>query len=196
MPYLYTKAVEAHETGVPMMRAMMAEFAGDPACEDLDRQYMLGDALLVAPVLREDGFVEYYLPTGKWTHLLSGKDETGNTWKKEQYDFFSLPLFVRENTILPIGAHKEGPVYDYTDGVTLRLYNVTHAERMICNSKGEKVLTVKAIREGDTLTVTLDGAYKNAKILLVNTKAEAKDARQTAEGTLIPVTGDKVIAKL
>lgn len=67
---------------------------------------------------------------------------------------------MRENTILPIGAHKEGPVYDYTDGVTLRLYNVTNAERMICNSKGEKVLTVKAIREGDTLTVTLDGAYK------------------------------------
>ncbi len=196
MPYLYTKAVEAHETGVPMMRAMMAEFVGDPACDDLDRQYMLGDALLVAPVLREDGFVEYYLPAGKWTHLLSGKEENGNTWKKEQYDFFSLPLFVRENTILPVGTHKEGPVYDYTDGVTLRLYNVTKAERVICNSKGEKILNVKAVREGDTLTVTLDGVYKNAKLLLVNTKAETAGAEQTAEGTLVNVQSDTIVMKL
>ena len=87
-------------------------------------------------------------------------------------------------------------MYDYTDGVTLRLYHVTHAERVICNSKGEKVLTVKAVREGDTLTVTLDGEYKNAKILLINTKAEVEGGQQTAEGTLIPVTGDTVVAKL
>ena len=87
-------------------------------------------------------------------------------------------------------------MYDYTDGVTLRLYHVTHAERVICNSKGEKVLTVKAVREGDTLTVTLDGVYKNAKLLLVNTKAEAAGAQQTAEGTLVNVTGDKITLKL
>ena len=72
MPYLYAKAVEAHEAGVPVMRAMILEFPGDPASDTLERQYMLGDSLLVAPVLSEDGGVDFFLPDGVWTHLLTG----------------------------------------------------------------------------------------------------------------------------
>ena len=64
MPYLYQQAVEAHETGVPVMRPMALEFFGDPATAYLDRQYMLGGALLAAPIFREDGAADYYLPSG------------------------------------------------------------------------------------------------------------------------------------
>jgi alpha-D-xyloside xylohydrolase len=73
MPYLYGAAVEAHETGVPTMRAMPLEFPGDPACDTLDWQYMLGERLLVAPVFTPDGTVEVYLPSGRWTNFLSGE---------------------------------------------------------------------------------------------------------------------------
>ena len=62
MPYLYSAAVETHETGVPSMRAMVLEFPEDIPCSDLDRQYMLGGDLLVAPVFSESGDVDYYLP--------------------------------------------------------------------------------------------------------------------------------------
>ncbi|NED89084.1 alpha-xylosidase, partial [Streptomyces sp. SID11233] len=72
MPYLYRAALQAHAEGVPVMRAMLLEFPDDPACRTLDRQYMLGDDLLVAPVLAPDGSVEYYVPEGTWTHLLTG----------------------------------------------------------------------------------------------------------------------------
>ena len=50
MPYLYAAAGEAAREGLPMMRAMVLEFGEDPACDCLDRQYMLGGSLLVAPV--------------------------------------------------------------------------------------------------------------------------------------------------
>jgi len=53
MPYLMDVAKEAHEHGWPMMRAMLLEFPDDPACRSLDMQYMLGSALLVAPVFTE-----------------------------------------------------------------------------------------------------------------------------------------------
>ena len=59
MPYLFSQAVKTSSTGVPMMRAMVIDFAEDPACLFLDRQYMLGDNLLCAPVLSEDGVVQY-----------------------------------------------------------------------------------------------------------------------------------------
>src|SRR5690606_3802983 len=94
MPYLMDVAREAHEHGWPMMRAMMLEYPDDPACQYLDMQYMLGSALLVAPVFSDTSEVTYYLPAGQWRHLLSGETATGPAWRTETYDYFSLPLWV------------------------------------------------------------------------------------------------------
>ncbi|MDR1600341.1 MAG: alpha-xylosidase [Oscillospiraceae bacterium] len=101
-PYLLAKAVEARETGVPVMRAMVMEFPNDPACADLDLQYMLGDGLLVAPVFREDGRVTYYLPAGTWTRLLTGEKVQGGAWRTETYDYMSLPLYARDGVVIPM----------------------------------------------------------------------------------------------
>lgn len=92
MPYLLDVAEEAHTHGLPMMRAMVLEFPDDTTCHSLDAQYMLGSALLVAPIFDASGEVTYYLPAGEWQHLISGKVVTGGQWFTEQYDAFSLPL--------------------------------------------------------------------------------------------------------
>ena len=128
MPYLYQMAIEAHEKGFPMMRSMMMEFPEDPACDYLDRQYMLGDRLLVAPVFRTDGEVTYYLPQGEWFHLLTGEKVQGGGWRKEKYGFLSLPLFVKGGTVLPIGACENQPDYDFATGVELRAYGLHEGE--------------------------------------------------------------------
>ena len=159
MPYLYGKAVEAHETGVPMMRPMFMEFPFDPACDMLDRQYMLGESLLVAPVFREDGFVMYYLPDGKWTHLLDGRTVEGGRWMKETYDFMSLPLWVRENTALPVGNVNDKPDYDYADGVTVQLYHIQEGADIkvsIPDTKGNTALTVRVQKANGEISVTGD----------------------------------------
>jgi alpha-D-xyloside xylohydrolase len=122
MPYLYSKSVEAHLTGVPVMRPMHMEFYNDPACEYLDRQYMLGDSLLVAPVFSERGEVSFYLPKGRWTELLTGKVVQGEKWYYRQYGYFELPLFVREGYFLPMGIQENTPVYDYAEGTEVHLY--------------------------------------------------------------------------
>ena len=115
-------AIQAHEHGTPMLRTMLLEFPDDPTCAYLDLQYMLGDSLLVAPVFRHDGSLNYYVPEGMWTILLNGKRVEGPGWKRERHDFMSLPLLVRPNTVIPIGSHTDRPDYDYSDGVTLHIY--------------------------------------------------------------------------
>jgi alpha-D-xyloside xylohydrolase len=95
LPYLLKSAEEAYEKGIPLLRAMFLEFPHDPVCPFLDRQYMLGPDLLVAPVFSEDNQVEYYLPEGTWEHLLDKRRETGGRWMRETYGFLSLPLWVR-----------------------------------------------------------------------------------------------------
>jgi alpha-D-xyloside xylohydrolase len=73
---------------------MVLEFPEDLACKNLDMQYMLGAALLVAPVFDPTGEVTYYLPDGEWRHLLTGEVTRGPSWRKEKYGYFSLPLWV------------------------------------------------------------------------------------------------------
>jgi len=124
MPYLFRMAIQAREKGTPMIRAMMLEFPNDPGCDYLDLQYMLGDSLLVAPVFSHDGSVKYYVPEGRWTNLLSGKVVEGPRWVQETHAFMSLPLLVRPNSVIPISSRNDRPDYDYSDGITLQVYQL------------------------------------------------------------------------
>ncbi len=122
MPYLYRAGLEAAERGTPVIRPMQLEFPGDPAVAYLDRQYMLGPDILVAPVFSPDGEVEFYLPEGTWTHLLTGEEVDGGTWRREQHGFTSLPLYARPGAVIPWGARDDRPDYDYLDGLTFRVF--------------------------------------------------------------------------
>lgn len=148
MPYLYETARTASAEGVPMMRAMVLEFPDDPGCAHLERQYMLGPDLLVAPVFSDDGDVSYYVPEGTWTHYLTGRTVTGPRWVREKHGFDSVPLLVRPGAVIPVGAVSDRPDYDYTDGVTLRAYDLGRGAQVTV-SVGEVAFTV--VREGDTL---------------------------------------------
>ena len=157
MPYLYGAAVQAHQYGTPMMRPMMLEFPGDPGCDTLDRQYMLGDNLLVAPVFTESGDVDYYLPAGAWTRLNRDEEQViGGGWKHEVHDFFSLPLMVRENCVIPMGARDDVPDYEYARDVELNLYNISdgaHIDVTIPDVKGAAAATFTVTRTGDDIHV-------------------------------------------
>lgn len=64
MPYVYQLGLQPHVNGTPVMRSMFVEFPDDPACRTLDRQYMFGPSMLVAPVLTYSGEVSYRFRCG------------------------------------------------------------------------------------------------------------------------------------
>jgi alpha-D-xyloside xylohydrolase len=107
MPYLMDAAQEAHTHGWPVMRAMVLEFPEDPTCAYLDMQYMLGSALLVAPIFSKDGSVKYYLPEGEWRNLLTDEVVQGGLWRKETHDYFSLGLWVHTERGTPWSCLKQ-----------------------------------------------------------------------------------------
>ncbi len=159
MPYLYGAAVEAHEHGTPMMRPMMLEFPDDPACDTLDRQYMMGESLLVAPVFHADSHVDYYLPDGQWTSLLDGRKVQGGHWQRETHDFLSLPLMVRPGTVLPMGKQDDRPDYDYTDGLELHVYQLAEGQTVtvkIPDLKGQLAATYTVTMKNGKAEVVTD----------------------------------------
>lgn len=201
MPYLYRMAVDASTRGIPMMRPMMLEFPADPTCHYLDRQYMLGDSLLVAPIFSEDGTSSYYLPQGMWTHFLTGERVTGGVWRNEHYDYMSLPLFVRENSIIAVGHDTTKPDYSYGDGVTFHVFALSERadlQTAVCDTDGSVAITLHVQRDGKQLEVHAEGAKNAWRILLRNvdtvTSVQNGTWTQTESGTEItPEVIDGVI---
>jgi alpha-D-xyloside xylohydrolase len=156
MPYIMRKAVEAHETSAPMMRPMVLEFPGDPTCRVLDRQYMFGDALLVAPVFH-DTRAEYYLPDGEWVHLLTGEIRQGGRWCFDELDYFGLPLWIRAGAVIAMGADATRVVYDYAAGVTLVFGRVDGSTALavdLVDTHGKPSTRFEIAQNGKRLTVT------------------------------------------
>lgn len=129
LPYLYSYCKVAHDQGTPVLRPMLLEFPDDPTCLYLDRQYMLGESLLIAPVFNAEGTAQYYLPEGAWTNFWTNERRTGGKWFKEQFGYLQLPLWVRENSILPMGPVEQAPFRSSFDDLTLHLYNITGTAR-------------------------------------------------------------------
>ena len=153
MPYIYSYAFQASENGIPLMRSMVLEFPEDKNCAYLDRQYMLGPDLLVAPVFDESGDVSVYLPNGCWTDYFTGDTyEGGKLYDFKNVSYFMIPCFVREGAVIPIGNRDDRPDYDYMDGLTLnvyKLYDGMNKSVILYNSKGERedVIDIK-VKDG------------------------------------------------
>lgn len=108
IPYLEACAAEAHASGMPVMRAMVLVFPQDPLSWGYETQYMLGPALLVAPVLLPGGEVSLYLPQGGWYDLWTGERIQGPCRLELKMPLDRMPMYGREGQTLllgPTGQH-------------------------------------------------------------------------------------------
>lgn len=170
MPYLYRNAIETAKTGVPMMRSMVLEFTEDRNCAYLASQYMLGDSLLVAPIFNEDGIAEYYLPEGRWTSLLSGDVKEGGRWYKEKHGYLSIPLYVREGSIVAMGARDDNAVYDYADGTTFQVYALVdgcEAQTMVYDTENREAVKAAVTHCGSGYEIQVSGGT-DVKVALMH----------------------------
>ena len=164
MPYLFANAVNTHNTGVPMMRAMVIDYSYDRAALTVDTQYMLGDSLLVAPVFNEEGICDFYLPEGgTWTDIQTGEQLSGGSWYTKKYDYFGMPLYAKPDSIIVFGDFKNTAEYDYANNMKIVVYGLEDghtAETNVYDKDAQLAASVSAVRSGDTITVTVTGTDK------------------------------------
>jgi alpha-D-xyloside xylohydrolase len=151
MPYLWGCAVEAHRVGIPVMRAMLLEFPDDRTCGQLDRQYMLGPSLLVAPVFDDDGDVELYVPRGRWVGFLDGQVVDGPGWVRQRHDFHSLPLLVRPGSVLALGSRADRPDYDDAVAPAFEVFDLADGDSAVTHlydERGTERVSLRVVRHG------------------------------------------------
>lgn len=183
VPYLLSAAREVTDRGTPVMRPMLLEFPDDPATGHLDRQYMLGRDLLVAPVFTAEGDVELYLPAGTWTSLLTGESVTGGRWVRERHAFDSVPLYVRPGGVVAMSDVESTPVDETLDGLTLVVNPGEGAVwprtvELVRPEGGTAVFTVR--EDGDGLVVDGPTDVAWGASLPAGTRADAVDGRARA----------------
>lgn len=186
MPYLQAQSVLTAQTGIPMMRAMVLEFPEDEMTHHLDRQYMLGEHLLVAPIFNDQGTVSFYVPKtkGHWIDYLSGKTYEGGRWYQETYDYFHLPLLVRPNQLIIEGHEQTKAVYDYAEHPTIHLFDPQDkTAAAIYDHHGEWIGEVAVERVDQELIVKLTGIQQAS--LQIHTTAGKTSHKLTADQTTI-----------
>src|ERR1700741_102576 len=123
MPYLYTTLEEAHRTGVPPFRPLLLNYQDDPSTYNLDDTLMVGNDLLVAPVLKPDPIRRLvYLPQGTWYDYWANKKYVGGTTISVDAPLDTVPMFVRAGAIIPLGPSLNYIGEKPVDQITLNVY--------------------------------------------------------------------------
>lgn len=192
MPYLYKTSIDTSRSGIPTMRSMVMEFTEDRTCHYVDKQYMLGDNLLVAPIFNDQSMAEYYLPKGTWTNFFTGEVKEGGCWINEKHGYLSIPLMVKENSIVTLGSCDDKPDYDYGDGAEIRIYALidgTKTKSVVYGMDQKEEISITAKKNGKEIHLSVV-SDKNYSIRLVNTEASGNGASKDGNDTVISLSGN------
>jgi len=103
IPYYYSLAHEAHQTGVPLIRPLVMEYPDDPKVADLTSQWLMGRGLMAAPIMQYDGRRTVYLPNDTWFQFGTSTKLEGGRTLDVTAKLDEIPVYVRAGTILPLG---------------------------------------------------------------------------------------------
>lgn len=149
---------------------MFLEFPEDRTTHYLDRQYMLGPSLLVAPIFVPDGEdSEYYIPEGAWTSFFHPELViTGPKWVKEVVPIDEIPVFVRPGTVLCLGPDKVGrPDYELNKTLEVRLYELSEGVAYVPRMNGTVAGSLEVKTVGDKQEITVKGDVDIATVSIL-----------------------------
>jgi alpha-glucosidase len=124
-PYYYSAAIEAHQTGRPVLAPLVFDYQEDENTYSKDFHFMLGRQILVAPVMEETDKWNVYLPKGKWIHYWTGKEYAGGQTVAVDAPLYGkdgLPMFVKAGSIIPMMPEMSYIYEKSPDPITLDIY--------------------------------------------------------------------------
>ena len=137
LPYNYSLMREACDTGMPPMRALYLHYPKDPEALKPGDEYLWGRDLLVAPVVEKGARSRrLYLPAGNWYDWWTNEKIAGGRWLERPADLGTLPLYVREGSVVPLDSVRQYTSQAVTEPTTLMVYPGTDSESVLYEDDG------------------------------------------------------------
>jgi alpha-D-xyloside xylohydrolase len=127
LPYLYAAFAEYNLKGTPPFRALVMDYPKDPNTYKVDEQWMVGPSLMVAPLFAGEESRSVYLPKGGWYDFWTNEPLEGGRTISVTAPPDRIPLYVKENSILPLAAPVDCVRDDTCFEVTIRVYGAKPA---------------------------------------------------------------------
>src|SRR5262249_53078659 len=129
IPYTYTLAREAHDTGMPLMRALWLHYPDDKQARGQSQEYLWGRNLLIAPVSEKGATSRaVYLPAGTWYDWWDNARHTGGTTVTRPVDLATMPIYVRAGSVIPLDPVRQYMAQPVTEPTTLNIYSGADGE--------------------------------------------------------------------
>ena len=124
LPYNYTLAWEARNTGLPMMRAMWMHYPKDATSRKIGDQYLWGKNMLIAPVYEKDATSrEVYLPEGVWYDWWTNQTHQGGKTVTKEVDLSIMPIYVPAGAIVAVDPIRQYTAQAVNQPTTLKVYS-------------------------------------------------------------------------
>lgn len=186
LPYLYAAVREAHDTGLPIMRALWLHYPDDPRAVERNDEYLWGPSLLVAPVTEAGARTrKLYLPRGTWYDFWTEEMIEGGREIVRPVDLVTMPIYARAGAIVPMGPVKQYTTEEATSPISLVVYPGTNGDTYLYEDDGITFNFLKGdfartqlswTDQKRRLTLSLAGAWSGYR----STKRfEARLAKQT-----------------
>ena len=153
IPYIYSEAHHCAVEGLPLLRPLVLEFQDDPTTYAIDDQYLFGGSFLVAPVLSAACRRRIYLPEGRWLDHWTGRAYPGRQWLEYAAPLDTLPLFVRDGSIIPMTEPANYIGEKNSDRILLDIYLSDRAEYEMRDD--ETTVRFAAQVSGDQLVIDI-----------------------------------------
>ena len=161
LPYIYDLYYISHKEGLPIFRPMIMEYEKDMNLLNMREQFMLGENMLVAPVLYEgERSKTVYLPKGSWFNYFTMEKLQGGKWYKLPCELDEILVFVKEGSIIPTYNKKFRNVKERPKNILLKVF-------------GENAKGFHYNDDGHTMEY-LEGKYTYMDIKVVDGKEELK----------------------
>jgi alpha-D-xyloside xylohydrolase len=158
LPYLWTEAQRCGETSLPLVRPLVLDFQDDPTTWTVDDQYLFGDRLLVAPVLDDSDARRVYLPHGTWFDFWTKQPLPGGRWHDVAAPLEVLPLFVRGESVLPLGPVQQHVGERALDPLSVEIYGPADAGGYVVRTAAGDIAIRYSRRDDGEVDVHADDA--------------------------------------
>ncbi|UCG47151.1 MAG: DUF5110 domain-containing protein [Phycisphaerales bacterium] len=137
MPYTYTLARQARDTGMPMMRALWLHYPDDEAVRGLGDQYLWGRDMLIAPVYEPHAAERrVYLPAGKWYDFWANEQHLGGRTITRHINISKMPIYVRAGAIIPFDPVRQYTGQQVNEPTTIEIYTGANGEFTLYSDDG------------------------------------------------------------